>query len=69
MKPMVRAISSGVEWLRDDSVMISSATPSQKYYRSGLPLILVKASTAIDSLTAAANVFQAERPKFLESEG
>ena len=43
------------EWLRDNSVMMSSAIPSEKYSCSGSPLILVKASTAIDGLPGNGN--------------
>ena len=44
------------EWLRDNSVMISSAIPSEKYSYSGLALMLVKANTAIEGLSGNGNV-------------
>src|SRR5215468_8039783 len=37
--------------MRESSVMMLSATPSEKYSCSGSPLILVNASTAIDGLS------------------
>ena len=41
------------ERLRDSSVMMSSAMPSEKYSCSGSPLMLVNASTAIDGLSGS----------------
>ena len=41
------------ERLRDSSVMMSSAMPSEKYSCSGSPLMLVNASTAIEGLSGS----------------
>ena len=53
------------ERMRDSSVMMSSAMPSEKYSCSGSPLMLVNASTAIDGLSGngkASPVSLHERP-------
>ena len=46
----MRAITNSHR-MRDSSVMMSSAMPSEKYSCSGSPLMLVKARTAIDGLS------------------
>ena len=44
---------TNIHRMRDNSVMMSSAMPSEKYSCSGSPLILVNASTAIDGLSGS----------------
>ena len=52
MKLELRAITNS-DRLRESSVMMSSAIPSEKYSCSGSPLMLVNASTAIDGLSGS----------------
>ena len=52
MKLELRAMTNS-HVIRESAVMISSTMPSAKYSCSGSPLILVKASTAIDGLSGS----------------
>ena len=65
VKLELRAITNS-ERLRDSSVMMSSAMPSEKYSCSGSPLMLLNASTAIEGLSGSGKASRCPHERSLD---